>query len=1306
MTSRSRSALTTVLLLLLALAPAALSAQSAPKGSASGFRLYAKALAAITGNRVYCGLALSGEFCVDSTNSSTIGGGYWPKGSPQQYVFNSGLWVAGKIAGSNEWGWAGDTTGGFFFDAKGTTQHGEGVDGFWNSTNAAHRAEWPAAARVPASGASASFFAPALQGREVASDQDVWSLAWEGNADLVAGRPHPLGLAMETRVLTWNYPAGNEDIVYFLTTFYNISSACAVDYAGVRPELQETLRQLGVRFQAQNLAKTGVVIPTCGYTINDLYFAAAADMDVSSDAGANYSTVNLPLAMGYSYEHTFRRPEVGYALPEGIGEPPFTNGYGFVALKFLRTGEGAGVSPRIQMYSSLTGGGLFNDPQNTYQMYRYLTGQINQGLGDGACNYSPATDRICYVKGDVPSDTRFFETATAGTVLPPGGAVTVATAYIFASAVASPGCPVAGCGGGAVDIRAGDPRRLSNASFLASSGANLIDSMTGFRGYTDLNGDGVVQGNEFTAVRGSLIQKAQLAQAIFDAGFALPEAPEAPEFFLVPGDGKVSIFWRPSRTEQTGDGFFTSAAEPWSPTSPMYDPNYRQFDVEGYRVYRGRTNDPTRMTLLAQYDYDEVDSEGHARDFRDYLGVVAPNGFCAPELGRNNTAEGCPVNFDEPGLGGAYTVFTTYEVEGRFVQVKRGGRHLTAGGEVYVSQADTAFPGGAAGVPELENSGIPFAHVDETAVNDLRYFYAVTAFDVNSIQSGPSSFESPRVLKSATPMRAASNFENEAVVATGVFGRGQEMTLLIPTAPTIDPTNGTFSGPARPATGASIGLFGVFMKELMAGPGEISVTLDSMRTGSAYDPAIGASTFFIRITTATGVTASSFTALQDPFNARHIESGVIDGGPIDGARAARYGGSADYRLTAAYGLTYVGNYYTGSFGRGCVNSAPGFVTTTRCAYNGARWFTGANESFPHPNRGNGPNTTAATPTIINFTNAGSIPGVTNIFEPRSYQTRPNTYRVIEGVLGTVATGADYRLHWGAGGTVDSVVDVTHNVRVPFHTDITRGYTWGFLTQAQATVGGNSADTSAALTTSDLGCVEPIKSFPNANAHLACPAARVYTFVNTVSFGPIAIASTVATDGTAAVRPGQGFGIYLAGHFFLFEMDAPVPPAAGTVWTMRSYVGAISGGGGAVGTAGNLGTYAFSAQPSPFTAVGATLAIKYDVTNVIRSTTASDLAKVHTVPDPYYVSQGFALGSGGEGIKFVNLPDQAVVRIYSLSGVLVRVLEQNSIVVGGSLDWDIRNRDGRVVAPGVYFYAIESMSGERRVGRMTIVSNVE
>ena len=104
--------------------------------------------------------------------------------------------------------------------------------------------------------------------------------------------------------------------------------------------------------------------------------------------------------------------------------------------------------------------------------------------------------------------------------------------------------------------------------------------------------------------------------------------------------------------------------------------------------------------------------------------------------------------------------------------------------------------------------------------------------------------------------------------------------------------------------------------------------------------------------------------------------------------------------------------------------------------------------------------------------------------------------------------------------------------------------------------------------------------------------------------------------------------------------------------------------------------------------------------------------MHTVPDPYYVTSSFETTSTDKIIKFVNLPTRAIIRIYSSSGVLVRVLDHNSenrgltdeavSVLGGEETWDVRNRNNQVVASGVYFYHIEA-GDARRVGRFTVVN---
>ena len=66
-----------------------------------------------------------------------------------------------------------------------------------------------------------------------------------------------------------------------------------------------------------------------------------------------------------------------------------------------------------------------------------------------------------------------------------------------------------------------------------------------------------------------------------------------------------------------------------------------------------------------------------------------------------------------------------------------------------------------------------------------------------------------------------------------------------------------------------------------------------------------------------------------------------------------------------------------------------------------------------------------------------------------------------------------------------------------------------------------------------------------------------------------------------------------------------------------------------------------------------------MTNQLRPLTRRPCRKVHTVPDPYYVTSAFEISIDAKDIQFVNVPIGATIRIYSSSGVLLRVLQNNS-----------------------------------------------
>jgi hypothetical protein len=181
--------------------------------------------------------------------------------------------------------------------------------------------------------------------------------------------------------------------------------------------------------------------------------------------------------------------------------------------------------------------------------------------------------------------------------------------------------------------------------------------------------------------------------------------------------------------------------------------------------------------------------------------------------------------------------------------------------------------------------------------------------------------------------------------------------------------------------------------------------------------------------------------------------------------------------------------------------------------------------------------------------------------------------------------------------------------------------------------------------------------------------------------------------------GQGFGLYVAGHYHIFYLTGGQLPAAGTRWVLRSTAGFLSAGAANSLTPTN---YVYNVRPAVAAVPGLSVNYIVESATATRAVTNSDLARVHTVPDPYYVTNQFESSTDNKILRFVNLPNEAIIRIYTSSGVLVQIIEHSSTELGGSAVWDLRNRNNQVVASGVYFYHLES-GDARRVGRFTVVN---
>ncbi|MGC9366802.1 MAG: hypothetical protein ACP5FK_07145 [bacterium] len=102
---------------------------------------------------------------------------------------------------------------------------------------------------------------------------------------------------------------------------------------------------------------------------------------------------------------------------------------------------------------------------------------------------------------------------------------------------------------------------------------------------------------------------------------------------------------------------------------------------------------------------------------------------------------------------------------------------------------------------------------------------------------------------------------------------------------------------------------------------------------------------------------------------------------------------------------------------------------------------------------------------------------------------------------------------------------------------------------------------------------------------------------------------------------------------------------------------------------------------------------------------SDDEPVLAVPNPY---RGDVNYRGGDNpwetdqqkrICFINLPPQCEIKIFTLSGEMVRLINHQQYSYE---NWDLKNISGQEVASGIYLFVVEEPGGNTQTGKLAIV----
>jgi len=1279
------------------------------------FGLFAGPTAVLTGNQLQCGLVNQGEVCKDVFDSPTGNGGFWPTGSPDGYIFNTGLQIAG-IIGEDGGPWANDTVAGYFFDARGNQRSGTSLTDIFVSTDPDDAEAWPEEARVT----NTDLFDESLINRDdnrFASQEDSWVQYWEGDPVRITNRQHPMGITVTQRSLAWNFPSGNESVLYFIYDFANVT-----DDAGF-----QSLNEAAF-FGGDN------VLPVGGYGINEMFAAFATDMDVSLAAGENFSTAILPFDIGLSYHGGFSAPDFIYP-PDLFFPPFFTDAPGLIGVKYLKspvdpnTGEEVGLTLFSNTQNPSSPGAQFIDPLGDKQLWRYLSGRLDPSQGDPPCNVEasiitadPRTTvrPLCFIFQQA-ADTRFYQ-ASGPFSVEPGDVGTIVVAYIAAPTVdvpeitaqSSPNTNPPGVPSFHPTFPSERACDANGANCVVSDPVNAvlpIELGAGWIGYIDRNlenpdaielGANKVNQRNIAVVPGSLLGRALVAQTVFDSKFLLGSAPDAPPFYLIPGDNKVTVIWDESPTEQTGDPFFVAASDP---DNALFNPNYRQFDVEGYRVWRGL--DPGTLELLEQFDKagsnftdNTCETVPATKDFYAYAASDVGDGYAA--------GEPCPYGADPFDVSiNSEMVFNNGSDGG---SPGAGVVRSAAGPGVAVSVLNVIIDDDAGPRRPATDTGIPFSFVDSSPLNNFTYWYAVSAFDVNSQASGPHSLRSLRNAAATVPR--ASNSALQAGFDADVIISGDDGVQLDLTQSNIAPDvdTGIFPGPQPPTS--SLDLL------INPAPAEVADLLTSGSLVGVFDSVTAEDVSFgcavsggnargaclvVHMTFDNGIEVTS-TSLEiartvwDSFGEDATVTGALGAGayPFDGERLADFGIPPDAGAGVAAGLT-------GTFDM--TISDPAFLgqrvrrfPTGRYQPGGNRWFDGTVEVTPDPTR---------------FIGAGHIDGIDSVWAPIHHTDRfvgdPNgsgdsggypasgNMQCFGYYMAILSRAADFQVTWGEGGAV-TVRDITHNVPVDFKEAPQMSY--GFLN-----TDGNG---NGVLDWQDFDYIDVIRSstvrgapegfcefFDNGVTNPARSVLQATATIQPVSFEGV---SPLAGDPMPAL--GNGFGMYINAERYIFLTDNL--PASGTVWTYRTYNGRIraqdplTDDPSSYELRGGSGSNRSPAIPG--------LVFTLDVKEAGVSQVADfDLREVHTVPDPYLSTSQFDRSPTNKEINFVNLPPEATIRIYTLTGVLVSIIDHDDSTGGGRARWDVRNRNNQFVASGVYFFHVVTPDKDEYVGKFTVVN---
>ncbi|MBU0474333.1 MAG: hypothetical protein KKF62_09225 [Bacteroidetes bacterium] len=104
----------------------------------------------------------------------------------------------------------------------------------------------------------------------------------------------------------------------------------------------------------------------------------------------------------------------------------------------------------------------------------------------------------------------------------------------------------------------------------------------------------------------------------------------------------------------------------------------------------------------------------------------------------------------------------------------------------------------------------------------------------------------------------------------------------------------------------------------------------------------------------------------------------------------------------------------------------------------------------------------------------------------------------------------------------------------------------------------------------------------------------------------------------------------------------------------------------------------------------------------------ELDNIRVVPNPYIAAETweprntYTSGRGPREIHFINLPNECTIRIFNVSGTLVKTINHKTTFENGTEIWDVLSEEKFEIAYGIYVYHVDAPKVGQKTGTFAII----